>query len=74
MKYKQLPLTGEQNDFTDSLDELSNVVLLRQSLSKFYEDNKQYNPRQLHYIITQMSNDSKLDELVDWGIDVDNIK
>jgi len=63
-KYKQLPLTGEQNDYTNSLDELKGTTDLHKAIVKFYEENKDVNPRQLHYIVNVESNEIELNTLL----------
>ena len=63
-EYKQLPLTGNQNDYFLTETELIGLVDLRKALNKFYSDNKEFNPRQLHYIITAEFNDNHLDALL----------
>lgn len=63
-EYKQLPLTGNQNDYYLTETELIGLADVRKVLSKFYSDNKEFNPRQLHYIVTAESNDKHLDVLL----------
>jgi len=63
-KYRQLPLTGEQNDYTNSLDELKGTTDLHKAIVKFYEENKDVNPRQLHYIVSVESNEVELNTLL----------
>jgi hypothetical protein len=71
MKYKQLPLTGGTNDFANSINELEGWTQLHRDLDKFFDRNKQYNPRQLHYMINAEIDTIHLDELIDWGADED---
>lgn len=65
--YKQLPLSGNKNDFSASISQLQEYSDLVKALSSFYRKNKDINPRQLHYIITMKSVDLHLDNLIDWN-------
>ena len=64
LEYKQLPLTGNRNDYYLTETELIGLADIRKALSKFYSDNKEFNPRQLHYIVTSESTDKHLDVLI----------
>ena len=63
-KYIQLPLTGDTNDHADTQSLLVGTVELYRAMSKFYEDNKPYNPRQLHYYVAMESLDLHLDAMI----------
>jgi len=62
--YEQLPLDGMINDYNYSIQRLKYFKELREALVTFYKENKQFNPRQLHYIIETESVDLHLDELI----------
>jgi hypothetical protein len=63
MKYKQIGIDGSTNDY-DSVEKLKNIKELRKALNLFFASNKEYNPRQLQYIVSQEANDISLDELI----------
>jgi hypothetical protein len=62
--FKQLPLNGNENDFVNVINELKGYDELYKALNKFYKDNSEYNPRQLHYIICEEANEIQLTELM----------
>ena len=63
-KYKQLPLKGNSNDYKDSISELDGYNKLVKAMENFYTKNKEFNPRQLHYLISSESMDIHLGELI----------
>ena len=63
-KYKQLPLIGEKNDYYESEQLLIGMKELNEAINKFYSDNIEYNPRQLHYIVCSESVDTHLNTLL----------
>ena len=65
MKYKQLSLDGDRNDHYRTEKELTNFNVLTKAISSFYNANSEYNPRQLHYLICQESNDIQLGALLE---------
>jgi len=67
MKYKQLPLNGDRNDFGNSLDILKGTTDINKAITKFFEENKEYNPIQLKYILFYLMTNKELDILVDWS-------
>ena len=65
-KYKQLPLTGDENDFYVSELLLTGYKDTIKTLTKFFDDNKEYNPRQLEYMLCYEISDISLDERIVW--------
>ena len=63
-KFRQLNLTGEQNDVHNAQNDLVGFGDIQKALKKFYKDNKDVNPRQLHYLIESESIDAHLDCLM----------
>ena len=64
-RFKQIALDGSLNDY-DSVDELDNIRELRKAIKDFFTANKEYNPRQLQYIVAHEAEDVSLDELISW--------
>jgi len=64
MKYEQLPLTGETNDYQLAILYTQGYAELCKAIIKFYRDNSKVNPRQLHYIIATESEEAQLDTLL----------
>lgn len=64
--FKQLPLNGELNDYSSTRDLLKGLFELDNAIRKFYTSNSEYNPRQLHYIVTTESYREHLDRLINW--------
>jgi hypothetical protein len=64
MQYKQLPLTGSTNDYANTEDELVGVYDLLTALDVFFEENREYNPRQLFYYIQSEAYSKHLDVLL----------
>ena len=64
--FKQLPLNGELNDYSSTRDLLKGLFELDKAIRKFYTSNSEYNPRQLHYIVTAESYREHLDRLINW--------
>lgn len=65
MKYLQLQLTGEINDYSDCLNMINGYTEFVTALAKFYRINCDVNPRQLHYIVASESTAIHLDALID---------
>lgn len=68
-KFKQLPLDGGLNDYSNTEDVLEGLFELECAIRKFYTTNSDYNPRQLHYIVISESSAEHLDRLLGWGTD-----
>lgn len=62
--YEQLPLNGTSGDYKECREKLEGIGLLEQAIEAFYDANKQYNPRQLHYLVSAESMDVQLIKLL----------
>lgn len=62
--YEQLPLTGAIDDHAECIEKLKGIKVLEQAIEAFYNTNKQYNPRQLHYLVCTESLDVHLNKLL----------
>ena len=65
-RFKQLPLTGERNDYSNTVDTVEGLFELEVAIRKFYTANSDYNPRQLHYLVATESYSEHLDRLINW--------
>ena len=67
MKYEQLPLYGDEDDFRETIKLLQGYKEVYEAINTFYTLNSKWNPRQLYTVLDVVANDLQLDILYEWG-------